>query len=585
MLHYLRIGLVSLLCGTAYAQTPQLAATSYISGLVKPIYITNCNDDRLFVVEQDGRIRIIQNDTLLLNPFMDINPQVLSTGNEQGLLGLAFHPDFKTNGYFYVNYINNNGNTNISRFSVDPLDSNHALSGSELILMTIPQPYSNHNGGDLRFGPDGYLYIPLGDGGSANDPQNRAQNPLERLGKSLRIEINHGNLYAIPPDNAYVNNANYLPEIWATGLRNPWKTCFDQFNGDFWIGDVGQNLWEEINHQSALSAGAENYGWRCYEASVPFNTTGCQPLNAFTLPVYEYSHTGGNCSVTGGEVYRGGKYTNLFGSYIFTDFCVPSFRLLKKTGTQYSYSTANSWPNAGISCFGQDWKGELYVANLYNGEVRKLIDTSGCVPVAWLADQDSVSICGTNGILRTPFADNLSYTWYYNGAQLSNASGNELSISQGGTYIVSVTGGAGICRNADTVYVSFTGATTPAAFSGLDTNYCLQQSSAFLIGNPSGGTFSGMGINGNSFTPSLAGTGTILIQYTFTDNNGCTTKQIQETEVKNCAGLEHNNEGLIAEIFPNPASDYLTLRLTKRVGNSLQVRMLDLCGKTLLTTY
>lgn len=567
------------LSGITLSQTPQLTTIPYISGLVKPVDITHCKDNRLFIVEQDGRIRIVLNDTLLQTPFLDINAQVLSTGNEQGLLGLAFHPDYKLNGQFYVNYINNNGNTRISRFNVDPLDSNRADVSSEVVIMTITQPYSNHNGGDLMFGPDGYLYIPLGDGGNANDPQNRSQNPLERLGKTLRIDVNHGSLYAIPPDNPFINNNSWLPEIWNLGFRNPWRACFDQVTGDFWLGDVGQNVWEEIDFQQFGATGGENYGWRCYEASVAFNLTGCQPLSAFTMPVHEYSHTNGNCSVTGGEVYRGSKYSNLFGHYLFSDFCVPSIRTIRKTGNQFIHSTNNSWPGAGISCFGQDWKGELYLANLYNGQIRKIADTSSCIPVAWLSDSDTLTFCGSSGTLRTPFGDSLNYKWYFNGSQVPGILTNELTVNQSGTYVVSVDGTQGICRNSDTVYVVLTGSNISLNFSGLDSTYCLNQAPSSLSGTPSGGTFTGLGVNGNTFSPNLAGTGTILIQYNYTDNNGCKSKLIQSTKVLACAGIEDNAADYIISIYPNPSNESLIVKLKNGTSEELQVKVYDTYGK------
>lgn len=568
-----------LISGIATAQNPQLMTVPYISGLVKPVEITHCKDSRLFIIEQDGRIRIVKNDTLLSIPFLDIDTQVKSTGNEQGLLGLAFHPDYKNNGYFYVNYINNNGNTTVSRFAVDPLDSNRAVVNSELVLLTVNQPYANHNGGDLLFGQDGYLYIPLGDGGSANDPQNRSQNTLERLGKTLRIDVNHGNLFAIPPDNPFLNDSNYLPDIWNLGLRNPWRTCFDQTTGDFWIGDVGQNVWEEIDFQESTSAGGENYGWRCYEASVPFDTTGCQAAATFSMPVYEFSHSTGNCSVTGGEVYRGSKYSNLFGHYLFSDFCMPILRTIKKTGNQFIFANNTNWSGAGISCFGQDWRGELYAANLYNGQVRKIIDTSSCIPVAWLADADTISICGSSTKLISPYGDSLNYSWMFNGSQLPSITSNELTINQSGTYIISVTGTQGVCRNADTVYVNLKGSLTPVTMTGLSSNYCLTQSPATLTGNPTGGTFSGLGVIGNSFSPGLAGAGTILIQYSFTDNNGCTSKIIQETDVRNCAGILLNDARSRFNVYPNPAHDNLMIKFSEGVFDMKVLTIFDIYGK------
>lgn len=563
----------------ANAQNPQLKIIPYISGLVKPVDITNCNDSRLFIVEQDGRIRVVINNTLITTPFLNINTQVLSTGNAQGLLGLTFHPNYKNNGYFYVNYINNSGHTRISRFSVDPLDSNIALISSEVVLMTINQPYTNNNGGELLFGPDGYLYIFMGDGGNANDPQNRAQNPLEKLGKTLRIDVNNGSLFAIPPDNPFINNSNYLPEIWHTGLRQPWKACFDNVNDGLWISDVGQNIWEEINYQNISSTGGENYGWRCYEASAAFNLTGCLTPATYTIPGYEYAHTNGNCSVIGGEVYDGAKYANLFGRFLFSDFCVPTLRTLKKTGNQFTFSTHSTWQGAGISSFGKDWRGDLYASNLYNGQIVKITDTSSCIPVAWLSNTDSIQICGTSGKLRTPFGDSLTYSWYRNGLQLPGMTNNEITVNQNGIYVVSVAGPQVGCNNSDTVYVSLTGSITSLTLNGLDTNYCINDPTVTLIGTPSGGTFSGIGVNGNTFSPTQAGTGTILVLYKYTDNNGCTTKLIKSTKILTCSGINEYGTGYISSIFPNPTNEKLTLKLNNESKNDLRLRVFDQYGQ------
>jgi glucose/arabinose dehydrogenase len=218
---------------------------------------------------------------------------LISSGGERGLLGLAFHPDYANNGYFFVNYTNNSGHTVVSRFSVDGADDNLADPNSELNFMTINQPYGNHNGGNLAFGPDGYLYIGTGDGGSGGDPGNRAQNPLELLGKMLRIDVDNpsgGENYGIPADNPYVGDPNGKDEIWAIGLRNPWRYSFDETTGDLWIGDVGQNAFEEINRVHYTEAGL-NYGWRCYEANAPYNTSGCPDMSEMTFPVAAYTES------------------------------------------------------------------------------------------------------------------------------------------------------------------------------------------------------------------------------------------------------------------------------------------------------
>lgn len=339
------------------------------SGFFKPLGLTHAGDERLFVVEQHGLISIIQDGQRLSTPFLDIIDQVNSNANEQGLLGLAFHPNYAQNGYFYVNYNGADGETIISRFEVSD-DPNTADAGSETVLLTIAQPYRNHNGGQIAFGPDGYLYIGMGDGGSQDDPQNNGQNPDALLGKILRIDVDGGEPYAIPADNPYVDDDRYRNEIWAMGLRNPWRFSFDRVTGDLYIADVGQNAWEEIDFQPA-GVGGLNYGWRQFEASNCY-LDGCV-LQSHTLPVFEYNHSGGHCSVTGGYVYRGQAYPELSGNYFLADYC---------SGTMWRLfrNADGSWNNDQIgqtgflvSSFGEDVNGELYVLSQAAGEVYQIV--------------------------------------------------------------------------------------------------------------------------------------------------------------------------------------------------------------------
>ena len=263
---------------------PSINLQQIATGFNRPVDIVHAGDNRLFIVEQNnGRIRIMDQDGNI-NPtnFLDIGSRVGSTANEQGLLGLAFHPNYASNGYFYVNYTATNGNTNISRFTVSA-NPDVANANSEVILLTVSQPYNNHNGGGIKFGPDGYLYIGMGDGGSGGDPGNRAQNTTNLLGKMLRIDVDGGSPYSIPVDNPFVNNGSVSNEIWAIGVRNPWRFSFDRQTGDLWIADVGQGDWEEINMQPAASNGGENYGWRCYEGNIAFETAGCSSVSSFLI--------------------------------------------------------------------------------------------------------------------------------------------------------------------------------------------------------------------------------------------------------------------------------------------------------------
>jgi glucose/arabinose dehydrogenase len=297
----------------AIGDPPDIAIDRYGEGFSSPVHITHAADGsgRLFVVEQSGRIRIIKGSGTLPVPFLDISDRVSCCG-EQGLLSVAFPPDYAIKGHFYVNHTNLSGDTVVARYRVSA-DPDVADAATEEILLTIAQPFANHNGGQLAFGPDGYLYIGTGDGGSGGDPLNNGQNTDVLLGKLLRIDVEAGVApYGIPPTNPYRLRAGYRPEIWALGLRNPWRFSFDRLTGDLYIGDVGQNMYEEINFQPAASAGGENYGWRIMEGFHCYNPAACNPTG-LTLPVLEYEHNQGNCSVTAGGVYRGSFHPNLFG--------------------------------------------------------------------------------------------------------------------------------------------------------------------------------------------------------------------------------------------------------------------------------
>ena len=334
-----------------------------------PVEIKNAGDERLFVVEKSGKIKILnQNGSVNSTPFLDIEDRVSTNANERGLLGLAFHPNYPENPFFFVNYTNNSGATTISKFSVS---ANQDIAiDSETILLEINQPYANHNGGCINFGPDGNLYIGMGDGGSGGDPQNYSQNTESLLGKMLRINVNSG-AYSIPENNPYGD------EIWSVGLRNPWKFSFDSLNGDLWIADVGQNEYEEINMVQNNPANI-NYGWRCYEGNEPYNLSGC-PDEGLTFPVSTYSHYNSGdfkCSITGGYVYRGNQISGLNGVYFFADYCSGEIGLLSKNeNDEWDMSLAFPNINGSWVSFGEDINGELYIASI-NGGIYKIIDAA-----------------------------------------------------------------------------------------------------------------------------------------------------------------------------------------------------------------
>jgi glucose/arabinose dehydrogenase len=374
----LAVAMLSLAClATPLTAQRPLDLKRVAGGLAFPLYaISPPGDvDRLFIVERSGRIKILRDGAILPTPFLDVSALTNGAG-EEGLLGLAFHPDYDNNGWFYIDYTDTSGHTNVDRITVSTTDPDVADPLTRVNLLFQNQPKDHHNGGCLAFGMDGYLYIGLGDGGPGGDPDNRAQNPLELLGKILRIDVDQGLPYTIPPDNPFVGNPAGLDEIWSLGLRNPWRFSFDTSTGDCWISDVGQDLWEEINFELA-GDGGRNYGWRLKEGNHCFNpSTNCDP-GGLTDPVHEYALRGplNHCSVIGGFIYRGERMATMQGRYFFADWCsgqVWSFRLLSGQAVDLiDHSNEFGYLN-GITSFGQDSSGELY-AILGYGAVFQII--------------------------------------------------------------------------------------------------------------------------------------------------------------------------------------------------------------------
>jgi glucose/arabinose dehydrogenase len=336
------------------------------TGLSRPLYLTApAGDQRLFVVEKTGRIRIVKDGELLPIPFLDLGGAV-STGSEQGLLSMAFHPDYASNGFFYVDYTDVDGNTRVTRYSVSDDDADVADPASAKTILTVEQPFANHNGGLLLFGPDGKLYIGLGDGGSGGDPLGNGQSLGTLLGKILRIDVDAGDPYAVPPDNPFAGQAGARGEIWAYGLRNPWRFAFDAATDRLYIADVGQSAWEEVNVVPA-DVGGENFGWNIMEGTHCYNASSCDQ-SGLTLPVLEYSH-GEGCSITGGLVYRGSLAPNLVGQYFYSDYCSGFLRSFTFDGTVASNPITWDVGEIGsIQSFGEDAAGELYVLSS-NGTV------------------------------------------------------------------------------------------------------------------------------------------------------------------------------------------------------------------------
>lgn len=387
------LSLVLLQAGIVTSAAPRLAAgpdpanikvrlDPFVQGLENPVAFAAPEDGsgRLFVVEKAGRIKIIQNGQVQGRLFLDITERVESAANERGLLGLAFHPDYAQNGTFVVGYTAKSpmGQVTYSSFQVSA-DPGRANQNSEKRIIAWPHARGNHNGGDVQFGPDGYLYLGTGDGGGGGDPDRNGQDGQTLLGKMLRLDIDTDKPYEVPADNPFVGDARFRDEIWALGLRNPWRYTFDSDTGDLYIADVGQGRWEEVDFQAAGDPGGQNYGWNIMEGAHCYNSATCNQ-DGLTLPVMELSHGDGHCSITGGYVYRGRAYPNLVGLFFFADYCSNIlFAASRDESGAWRFAEVGRQANMRIQSFGQDADGELYVLG-GNGRIMRLTDNSGTIP-------------------------------------------------------------------------------------------------------------------------------------------------------------------------------------------------------------
>lgn len=551
-----RIFTLSLFLASAFlsfAQLPQVTLVQLAGSYASPVDIKSCGDNRLFIVEQKGIIRILFKDgSKQTTPFLDIDARVNNAQDEQGLLGLAFSPTFKTDGYFYVQYTTGPGvdSIRVSRFSVMPGDSTIADPLSEQVLLSFKDLEWNHNGGNLMFGPDGFLYISEGDGGSANDPNSthgtggNGQNTNTLFGKMLRIDVSNTSInYSIPTTNPFVGVANARPEIWAYGLRNPWRCSFDRITGDMWIGDVGQNTYEEIDFQPANDAGGQNYGWRCREGLHPCptsNTTGC-PTTGFVDPIHELDRVGNNvCSITGGYVYRGTQYSKLFGRYLFTDYCAGRIWSIQQLGAGlFDVDTLPVTPllTFNLTSFGEDNLGELYLAyrgstSSATGRIYKITETSDCNPAAFITLKDSLEACASVTLTALQ-GDTLSYQWYNSSGIIGGANTNQYRATQSGWYkvLVSKPLHPGCEAFSDSVYANVLDTTEllSSKFFPLCNNGETVDLNNFVT--PAGGVYSGTNVQGGSFNPATANIGSNSILYQLTAANGCASQMVLDLPV------------------------------------------------------
>ncbi|MEO5673967.1 MAG: PQQ-dependent sugar dehydrogenase [Chitinophagales bacterium] len=589
MIKYLTLPVLSMITYASYPQTPHLALELFSTGYSSPVDIVSCGDSRLFVVQQTGYIYTCDSDGVKSpTPFLDIHDKLVIS-SEQGLLGLAFDPEYLTNRTFYVYYTKKGGNTDIRivRYKTDSMNAELADTGTAQILMSIPHPaFYNHDGGGMKFGPDGYLYAGTGDGGSGGDPFNNAQNPKEYLGKLLRIDVHKDSLYAIPADNPFVNDSTFYPEIYAYGLRNPWRFSFDRFTGDLWIGDVGQGLWEEVDYTSAPDTGGQNYGWHCYEGTHNYTVNDCNGTNGLTWPVAEYKHQFSDNAVIGGFVYRGSKYQSMFGKYFFTDNGSGKFRMITHnpdgTFTMDSIADGLIMPDAySFASFGEDEKGEIYVANAANGKIYHLTDTS-CAPVAAIIEAVTDSILCIGTALNAVSASGFDYQWMQDSAPISGATNSIYSASQEGYFSVQVTNAEGCSSISISVHI--TGNPSPVSILPVDADsvICIYQSSIALAADSAGGVFSGDGVSSGSFDPFIAGEGLHTIFYTFTNGMGCVSVDSQVVFVDVCTGLNPDWEKSGINIFPNPNDGSMTILLKDTNEAVDEISILNVSGQLLL---
>ncbi len=533
-------------------QTIQLSEFS--SGFNWLLGTANAGDDRMFAIQKTGQIFIIDKDgNRNPTPFMDISSKVRSGANdERGLLGVVFHPDYETNGYFYVYYTKAvSSEITISRFERSANNVDTADPNSELELLAFPHSRFNHVGGALAFGPDGYLYIGVGDGGGGSDPDNAGQDLSTLNGKILRIDVSNGTLQ-IPSDNPFINTSGAKSEIWAYGLRNPWRITFDRWTGDLWIADVGQNELEEIDLQLAGSKGGENYGWSCKEGSDIFRNSECIPGITLQDPIYEYPHVSGNCggSISGGVAYRGMEYGDLFGKYFAADFCTGDIYMVDKAGNGESIAKFDAFE---YTTLGENHLGEMFLSGYFSNKVFK-IESANPAPTAFITNGTNVSICEGDsvrlGAYNIPDA-NMTFRWLLNGAPISGANGPAIIASQDGDYQV-------IVKNENN------GVESTSPLTTLEQKAVLTETVNQTV--DVGTVFQGVLINGDtSFMRSFQSTSGCDSIVTYIINGFTSASEVA-----------HLIEGF--EVAPNPIFDNLLIKINLSAATDIKLDLYDFKG-------
>jgi len=541
-----------------------------VEGLSFPVGIEEMGDERLFVIEKGGRVRIIDQGALSNEPFIDIDDRVDAGASEQGLLGMAFHPNFPDTPHVYFNYTKAYGNTRISRFSLSA-NPNQLDPGSEKILMTISQPFGNHNGGDLNFGPDGYLYIGMGDGGSGGDPEGNGQNTNTFLGKMLRIDIDKGDPYAIPSTNPFVNDNSILDEIWALGLRNPWRFSFDRLTNEMYIADVGQNQLEEISYEPANSIGGYNFGWRCYEGNLPFNTNNCDDPNVYTAPIYEYGHDLG-CSITGGHVYRGSEFPELFGKYIYTDYCSGLIWALYQDDTgQWVNDSLGNFENNSLASFGEDANGEMYVTSRRSGAIFKLVTTCNSgIPI--IDAPVNIEVCENDPLSLDagPIPDGFSYQWYKDSIALVGQMDRFYQPTSNGTYAVIFNGP---CSSDFSNQVEVAIIDVPTINPLIDLGDLISADSGFLSYR---WLLDGVEIQlSSSNVVSADSAGWYVVEVTTAEGCEILSDSLFH-QVSNVVNLDFIDQ---FKCFPNPTSDLLQVKIAMHNAGTYEVSLSDVNGQ------